>query len=96
MKLVTDAQDLLEKGDAAGAMRNVNAALRQERGLVEAAMLRANINLRLGKYAEAQKEFNYMVSLHPRSVTLARVLSDRALVLFYVPDRVFSEWPTGD
>jgi tetratricopeptide (TPR) repeat protein len=112
MKLVTDAQALLEKGDVAGAMRNVNAALhndptfwpalyvraqilanqgkydlalqdcnaalRLERGLVEAALLRANINVRLGKYAEAQKEFNYLVSLHPRSVTLARVLSDRA------------------
>jgi hypothetical protein len=36
------------------------------------------INVRLGKYAEAQREFNYLVSLHPQSVTLARVLSDRA------------------
>src|SRR5438093_4146227 len=112
MKLVTDAQNLLEKGDAAGAKRNVDAvlhsdptfwpalyvrvqifasqgkydvalqdcneALRQERGLVEAALLRANINARLGKFTEAQKEFNYLVSLHPRRVTLARVLSDRA------------------
>jgi Tfp pilus assembly protein PilF len=112
MKLVTDAQDLLEKGDMAGAKRNVdaalhndptfwpalyvcaqilasegkydlaiqdcNAALHQERGLVEASLLRANINVRLGKYAEAQKEYNYLVSLHPRPVTLARVLSDRA------------------
>ena len=60
------------------ALKDCNAALRQDRGLVEAALLRANINVRLGKYAEAQKEFNYLVSLHPRSVTLARVLSDRA------------------
>ena len=112
MKLVTDAQGLLEKGDVAGAKRNVDAALhneptlwpafyvraqilasqgkydlaiqdcnqalRQYRGCVEAALLRANINARLGKYTEALKEFNSLVSLHPRPVTLARVLSDRA------------------
>ena len=112
MKLVTDAQDLLEKGDVAGAKRNVDAvihndptiwpafyvraqilasqgkcelaiqdcneALRQYRGCVEAALLRANINAHLGKYTEALKEFNSLVALHPRAVTLARVLSDRA------------------
>ena len=89
MKLVTDAQALLEKGDVAGAIRNVdaalhndptfwpalyvraqifasqgkydlapqdcNAALRQERGLVEAALLRANISVRLGKYAQKHR-----------------------------------------
>jgi len=123
MKLVTDAQDLLEKGDVAGAKRNVDAvlhsdptfwpalyvraqifasqgkydvalqdcneALRQERGLVEAALLRANINARLGKFTEAQKEFNYLVSLHPRRVTLARVLSDRAWVYSTCPNASF-------
>jgi Tfp pilus assembly protein PilF len=85
MKLVTDAQDLLQKGDVAGAKRNVdtviqrdptfwpalyvraqiyshqgkydmalkdcNEALRQDRTVVEAALLRATINGRLGKYA---------------------------------------------
>jgi len=40
--------------------------------------LRANINARLGKHAEALKEYNYLISLHPRNVTLARVMSDRA------------------
>ena len=40
--------------------------------------MRAKINARRGKYAEALKEFNYLVSIHPRSVTFARVLSDRA------------------
>ncbi len=123
MKLVTDAQNLLEKGDVAGAKRNVDAALhsdstfwpalyvraqifasqgkydvalqdcnealRQERGLVEAALLRANINARLGKFTEAQKEFNYLVSLHPRRVTLARVLSDRAWFYSTCPNASF-------
>ena len=60
------------------AIQDCNEALRQYRGFVEAALLRARINAGLGKYAEALKEFNYIVSIHPRSVTLARALSDRA------------------
>jgi len=112
MKLVTDAQDQLQKGDVAGAKRNVDAillrdptfwpalyvraqiyshegkydlalkdcseALRHDRSVVEAALLRANINARLGKHEEALKEYDYLTSIHPRNVTLARVLSDRA------------------
>src|SRR5438034_6679022 len=112
MKLVTDAQDQLKKGDVVGAKRNVDAvlqrdptfwpalfvraqiyshegkydlalkdcneALRQDRSVVEAALLRASINARLSKYAEALKEYDYLISLHPRNVTLARALSDRA------------------
>src|SRR5947199_8489902 len=123
MKLVTDAQDLLQKGDVAGAKRNVDAvlkgdptmwpalyvraqifasqgkydlaikdcneALRQYRGCVEAALLRANINTRLGKYAEALKEFNSLASLHPRPVTLARVLSDRSWFYSTCPNTLF-------
>jgi len=120
MKLVTNAQDLLEKNDVAGAKRNVeaalqtdptmwpalyvraqifagegkydlaikdcNEALRQYRGCVEAALLLAKITGHLGKYAEALKEFNALVSLHPRSVTLARVLRDRAWFYSTCPD----------
>ena len=123
MKLVTDAQDLLKKGDVAGAKRNVDAvvqrdptfwpalfvraqiyshegkydlalkdcneALRQDRSVVEAALLRANINARLGKYAEALKECDYLISLHPRNVTLARALSDRAWFRATCPNASF-------
>lgn len=123
MKLVTNAQDLLQKGDVAGAKRNVeivlqrdptfwpalyvraqiysqeskydlalkdcNEALRQDRSVVEAALLRANINARLGKYAEALKEYDYLVSLHPRNVTLARVLTDRAWFRATCPNASF-------
>ena len=60
------------------ALKDCNEALRQDRSVIEAALLRANINARLGKYAEAQKEFDYLISLHPRNVTLARALSDHA------------------
>src|SRR5436190_24195279 len=123
MKLVSDAQDQLKKGDVAGAKRNVDAdlqrdptfwpalyvrgqiysregkyelalkdcneALRQDRSLVEAALLRADINARLGKYAEALNEYNYLVSLHPRNVTLARVMSDRAWFYATCPNGSF-------
>ncbi len=123
MKLVTDAQDLLEKGDVAGAKRNVDAAIHNEpelwpafyvraqilasegkytlaiqdcnqalrlyRGCVEAALLRANINNHLGKYKEALNEFNSLVSLHPRLVTLARALSDRAWFYATCPNPSF-------
>ena len=123
MKLVTDAQDLLEQGDVAGAKRNVdtviqrdptfwpafyvraqiylgegkydlalkdcNEALRQDRTVVEAALLRASINARLGKHAEALKEFDYVISLHPRRVTLARALSDRAWFRATCPNASF-------
>jgi hypothetical protein len=56
---------------------------------VEAALLRANINARLGKHAEALKEFDYLVSLHPRKVTLARALSDRAWFRVTCPNASF-------
>ena len=51
--------------------------------------MRADINVRLGKYAEASKEFNYLISLHPRPVTLARALSDRAWFQATCPNSSF-------
>ena len=51
--------------------------------------MRANINARLGKYAEALKEYDYLVSLPPRNVTLARVLSDRAWLRATCPNVSF-------
>lgn len=71
------------------AIQDCDEALRQYRGFVEAALLRARINAGLGKYAEALKEFNYIVSIHPRSVTLARALSDRAWFQATCPNASF-------
>ena len=76
--LYVRAQIFRRQGKYELAIQDCNEALRQYPGFVEAALLRASIYVRLGKYAEASKEFNYLVSIHPRSVTLARVLSDRA------------------
>src|SRR5437667_10979008 len=123
MKLCSDASHQLRNGDAAGAKRNVDAALRidpklwpalyvraqifrkegkyelaiqdcnealrQYPGCVEASLLRASVKVRLGKYAEALKELNYLISLHPRPVTLARALSDRAWFQATCPDASF-------
>jgi len=79
--LYVRAQIFATQGKYELAIQDCNEALRQYRGCVEAALLRAKINSYLRKYAEASKEFNYLVSLHPRGVTLARALSDRAWFL---------------
>jgi tetratricopeptide (TPR) repeat protein len=72
------AQIFRKEGKYQLAIQDCNEALRQYPGCVEAALLRASINVRLGNYVEALKEYNYLISLHPRPVTLARALSDRA------------------
>jgi tetratricopeptide (TPR) repeat protein len=71
------------------AIQDCNEALRKYRGFVEASSLRATINVHLGKYAEAFKEYNYLISLHPRLVTLARVLKQRAWLQATCPDSAF-------
>ena len=76
--LYVRAQIYSHQGKYDLALKDCDEALRHDRSVVEAALLRANINARLGKHAEALKEYDYLISLHPRSVTLARALSDRA------------------
>jgi tetratricopeptide (TPR) repeat protein len=87
--LYVRAQIFSSEGKYDLAIKDCNEALRQYRGCVEAALLRAKINARLGKYAEALKEFNSLASLHPRPVTLARVLSDRAWFYSTCPNASF-------
>lgn len=87
--LYVRAQIFRKEGKYDLAIQDCNEALRQYPGFVEAALLRANINVRLGKYAEALKEYNYLISLHPRSVTLARALSDRAWFQATCPNSSF-------
>src|SRR5213080_3647174 len=87
--LYVRAQIFSHEGKYDLALKDCNEALRQDRGVVEAALLRANINARLGKCAEALKEFDYLVSLHPRNVTLARALSDRAWFRATCPNASF-------
>src|SRR5438034_7436251 len=83
------AQIFRKEGKYELAIQDCNEALRQYPGCVEASLLRASVKVRLGKYAEALKELNYLISLHPRPVTLARALSDRAWFQATCPDPTF-------
>ena len=85
--LYVRAQIYSREGKYDLALKDCNEALRQDRSVVEAALLRANVNARLGKCAEALKEFDYLVSLHPRNATLASALSDRAWFRATCPER---------
>jgi Tfp pilus assembly protein PilF len=58
MKLVTDAQDQLKKGDVAGAKRNVDAVLQRDPTFWPALYVRAQIYSREGKYDLALKDCN--------------------------------------
>src|SRR4029077_15339024 len=49
----------------------------------------ANVYVHLHKYADASKEYNFLISLHPARVTLARALSDRAWFQATCPDSSF-------
>jgi tetratricopeptide (TPR) repeat protein len=83
------AQIFRKEGKYELAIQDCNEALRQYPGCVEASLLRAGVKVRLGKYAEALKELNYLISLHPRPVTLARALSDRAWFQATCPNSSF-------
>jgi tetratricopeptide (TPR) repeat protein len=76
--LYVRAQIFAAQGKYELAIQDCNEALRQYRGFIDASAMRAVINAHLGKYTEAFKELNYLVSIHPPSVTLARVLKQRA------------------
>jgi Tfp pilus assembly protein PilF len=58
MKLVTDAQDQLQKGDVAGEKRNVDAVLQRDPTFWPALYVRAQIYSREGKYDLALKDCN--------------------------------------
>ncbi len=58
MKLVTDAQDHLQKGDVAGAKRNVDAVLQRDPTFWPALYVRTQIYSREGKYDLALKDCN--------------------------------------
>jgi tetratricopeptide (TPR) repeat protein len=87
--LYTRAKIFAKQGKYELAIQDCNRALRQYRGFVEAALLRAGMNANLRKYAEALKELNYVISLHPASVRLARALRDRAWFQATCPDASF-------
>lgn len=86
--LYVRATILLRHGQYQLAIADCNEA-RQYPGFVEASLLRATINASLGKYAEALKEVNYLISLHPQRVTLGRALKQRAWLQATCPNPAF-------
>src|SRR4029077_5725336 len=83
------AEIFVWKGQYQLAIADCNEALRQYPGFVEASLLRASINAHLGKHAEASKEFDYLISIHPRRVTLGRALKQGAWFQTTFPDPAF-------
>ena len=73
MKLVTDAQDQLKKGDVVGAKRNVDAVLQRDPTFWPALYVRAQIYSREGKYELALKDCNEALR-QDRSVVEAALL----------------------
>ena len=73
MKLVTDAQDLLQKGDVAGAKRNVDTVIQRDPTFWPALYVRAQIYSHQGKYDLALKDCNEALK-HDRSVVEAALL----------------------
>jgi tetratricopeptide (TPR) repeat protein len=71
------------------AIQDCNDALRQSPTFVDASLLRATINGAYGKYAEALKEINYVISLHPQRVVLGRALKQRAWLQATCPNAAF-------
>ena len=73
MKLVTDAQDLLQKGDVAAAKRNVDTVIQRDPTFWPAFYVRAQIYSRQGKYDLALKDCNEALR-QDRSVVEAALL----------------------
>jgi Tfp pilus assembly protein PilF len=73
MKLVTDAQHQLEKGDVAGAKRNVDGVLQRDPTFWPALFVRAQIYSHEGKYDLALKDCNEALR-QDRSVVEAALL----------------------
>ena len=73
MKLVTDAQDLLQKGDLTAAKRNVDTVLERDPTFWPALYVRAQIYSSQGKYEFALKDCNEALR-HDRGVVEAALL----------------------
>jgi tetratricopeptide (TPR) repeat protein len=87
--LYVRAQIFAARGKYELAIHDCDEALHQYRGFIDASATRALLKAELGRYAEALKELNYLVSIHPPGVTLARVLKQRAWLQATCPDPSF-------
>ena len=77
------------------AIEDCSWVLRKYPNFIEAALLRAQINADLGKYAESLKELDHLVRIRPHLDSYARTLSSRAWLLATCPNRSFRKRRTG-
>jgi tetratricopeptide (TPR) repeat protein len=75
------------------AIQDCNELLRQYPYLVEAALLRASVDAKLGNYAQSLKEVDHIVSIRPRTDGLARALSQRAWLMLTARDSALHDAP---
>ena len=68
------------------ALQDCNEVLRHAPSVVEAALLRAEVNRKLGRYRESLKEIDHVISIRPRTDGLARALNQRAWLRLSCPD----------
>jgi tetratricopeptide (TPR) repeat protein len=71
------------------AIEDCNWVLHKYPKFIEAALLRAEANANLGKYAESLKELDYIVRIRPHLESYARALSSRAWFLATCPNPSF-------
>ena len=71
------------------AIQDCNWVLRKYPRFIEAALLRADANARLGRYADTLKELDYLVRIWPALDSYARTLRDRAWFLATCPNSSF-------
>ena len=79
MKLVTDAQNLLENGDVAGAKRNVDAVLHRDPTFWPALYVRAQIFASQGKYDVALACFLPARDIFEEVGSPERVVTERCI-----------------
>ena len=71
------------------AIEDCNWVLRKYPKFIEAALLRADANAHLGRYADSLKELDYIVRIRPHLDSYARALSSRAWFLATCPNSSF-------
>jgi tetratricopeptide (TPR) repeat protein len=71
------------------AIEDCNSVLREYPKFIEAALLRAEANAKVGRYADSLKELNYIVRIRPHLDSYARALGCRAWFLAECPDSSF-------
>jgi tetratricopeptide (TPR) repeat protein len=80
------AQVLMKERHYQAAIQDCESILRQDSTVVEAALIRAEANLYLGRYAVSLKEVEHCITIRPRQDALARAYDMRALLRLYCPD----------